>query len=231
MNLVKEAREAWREGYRVIPVTYQKNPGISEWARYKTETMTKGEIDRNFKNCGGMALLMGGPEGLIAFDFDLKYDISGTIMERFVEGVGMDILDKCYKQGTRNGGYHIIFSCPSLCKGNRKLASRFTTAYERHKVYMDHWNDPLQRDKASNASANDKIRVLIETREDGGYVLIPPSDGYTYLEGEIGELTEEEASVMFEVAVSLNEVHNKTKGIDWRNLSNNAKKNSLQYSF
>lgn len=210
----EQARAAWLNGFRVIPVNRSKNPAINSWKRFQKEAMTDREIEKNFKDCWGVGLLMGGELGLIAFDFDLKYDLTRVVMKRFKEHVGEDILKKCYIQSTMNGGFHIVFSCPPLVKGNRKLACRHTTPYEQNLTYNEYWNDPSTRDKAINAAYQDKVRVLIETREEGGYILIPGSPGYTHNQGKIGSLTKEEALIMFEAAYMINEVKGIAKVYD-----------------
>lgn len=222
-DFTEQALKAWSDGYRVIPVKKNKNPAINSWKKYQTERMSDRDIKKYFKDCWGVALLMGTDMKLIAFDFDLKYDLSRTVMDRFKKFVGEEILSKCYIQSTMNGGFHIVFSCPEMVRKNRKLACRKTTPYEQHQIYMDYWNDPASRDKAINAAYQDKIRVLIETREEGGYILVPGSPGYTYQCGQINTLTKEEALVMFEAAYSINEVLGIAKVYDPDSLSKQAK--------
>lgn len=219
----EQAYKAWDDGYRVIPVNKNKNPAINSWKKYQTERMSDKDIEKYFADCWGIALLMGNDMGLIALDFDLKYDLSRTVMKRFKEQVGEDLIRKCYLQSTMNGGYHLVFSCPEMVKGNKKLACRHTTAFEQHKLYMEYWNDPATRTKAINAAYQDKVRVLVETREEGGYILIPGSPGYQYITGEIQVLTKEEVIALYEAAYSVNEVKGLAKVFDEKYLSQRSR--------
>jgi hypothetical protein len=89
-------------------------------------------------------------------DFDEKY--STGIFDRFTkraEEVGLDkLLGQLILQQTPSGGYHLVWQCDGERIGNLKLAQK----------------------------AN--LDSLIETRGDGGYFLISPSDGYKLIAGD-----------------------------------------------
>lgn len=204
MNYVKIAKKYCEAGYSVIPVTANKVPAIREWKQFQNKPMTEAECELHFNNCYGIALLCG-VNNITALDFDLKYDLSGDLFERFKSRISKDILKKMYVQSTKSGGFHFVFSCKIL-EGNQKLACRYTTSYEKHETYMENFENPLTRDKALKIAANDKGRVLIETRGKGGYICINPTPGYKNVFGKLTEITEEEYEELMSVSRTFNEI-------------------------
>lgn len=206
------AREYIKNGLWVIPITRMKQPAISNWRELQTRPMTKKEITKNFKRCFGIALLMGGQPNLFAADFDLKYSLNPNLYDEVKEKIPVEILKKTYVQKTVSGGYHWIYKVPKTrLFGNEKFANRYTTAYEKHKIYLEYYGDPKTRDVAIKTAANHKSLVLLESRSGteercGGYVLMPPTTGYSHVYGKINELTEEEYDLIVEVFRSFNEV-------------------------
>lgn len=225
-NIIDIAKKYSKAGFSVIPVTSEKVPAIKEWGRFQTRPMTDSECEQYFKNCWGIALLMGGAKKCSAIDFDLKYDLTGDLFSKYKEATPQELLKKMYVQSTKNDGFHFVFSCKKV-EGNQKLASRHTTEYEKHHTYMEAFNDPKTRSKALKIALNDRSRVLIETRGgteqvSGGYVLIPPSPGYSFVYGKIQEISTEEYDILMETARSFNEVIEERKDIriekytDWK---------------
>lgn len=212
MNYTKIAKAYAKAGYSVIPVNSNKIPSIRQWKEYQEKSMTDEECETHFENVYGMALLCGGKNRVTAIDFDLKYDLSGDLFERFKEKLGKEILKKMYVQSTKNGGFHLVFSCAKV-EGNQKLASRHTTAYEQHKTYMDNFNVPETRDKALRIAGNDRTRVLIETRGEGGYICINPTPNYTKVYGKLQEISTDEYEVIMNTAREFNEIAEVKKDI------------------
>lgn len=216
-DLVNLAKQWSAAGYSVIPVTQEKIPAIRDWSMFQKRPMTEKECEINFNNCFGIALLCGGQKRITGVDFDLKYDLTGDLFDRFKESLGADLLKKMYYQTTQNKGAHFIFSCAEV-EPNQKLASRYTTEYEKHSTYTEAFSDPKIRSKALKIALNDKCRVLIETRGGtaencGGYVLIAPTKGYEHKYGKIGNISVEEYHTIMEVARSFNEVIEEKKDI------------------
>lgn len=211
-DLVKLAKKFSINGYSVLPVSREKIPTIRKWGIFQTRPMSEDECEKYFKDAWGIALLMGTEKNLTAIDFDMKYDLTGLVFENYKKLIPPKLLKKMYVQTTKNKGYHFVFSC-SKVEGNQKLASRYTTAYEKHETYLKAFNNPETRDKAIKIASNDSTRVLLETRGNGGYILIAPTDGYEHVYGKIQEISEEEYDVLIEAARSLNEVKEPKKNI------------------
>lgn len=204
MNLIEVAKKYSESGFSVIPVSISKIPTIKEWRKYQNKPMTSNECEKYFKDAHGIALICGGYHNLTAIDFDLKNDITGDLFERFKERVPRNILEKMYVQKTQNQGYHFVFKCKTV-EPSQKLANRLTTVEEKHKMYMEYFEDPLTRNKALKIAQNYNTLVTIETRGEGGYILIPPSKGYEKVYGTIQEISTEEYNILLESAREVSE--------------------------
>lgn len=200
------AKSYVKAGYSVIPVSISKMPTIRAWTQYQEKPMTEEECEKHFKDAFGIALICGGTHGTTCIDVDLKYDLSGDIFERYKQKVPPKILKKMYVQETQSGGYHMIFNCPDIIEGNQKLASRFTTADEKHQTYIEHFENPVTKDKALKIASNDVSRVIFETRGTGGYCLIAPTKGYKKIYGKISTITLEEYHILLETAREFDEL-------------------------
>lgn len=225
-SFIDLAKQYSKAGYSVIPVTSEKIPAIRDWSQFQTRPMTEKECESNFSNCWGIALLMGGQKKCSAIDFDLKYDLSGDLFERFKQSLPNELLKKMYVQTTKNKGYHFIFSS-DIVEPNQKLASRYTTEYEKHTTYMEAFNNKDTRSKALKIALNDSARVLLETRggstvASGGYVVMSPSLGYKHIYGKINHITAEDYNLLLETARSFNDVIEQRKDLrlekykDWK---------------
>ena len=216
-NFTDLAKQYSKAGFSVIPVTSEKVPAIKDWSVFQTRPMTEQECELNFKNCWGIALLCGGKMGVTGLDFDLKYDLSGDLFERYKQALPVSLLEKMYVQTTKNKGYHFLFSCDKV-EPNQKLASRYTTEYEKHSTYMEAFNNEKTRSKALKIALNDKMKVLLETRGgsssiSGGYVVMSPSPGYKYIFGKINKISVDEYDLLLETARSFNDVIEERKDI------------------
>ncbi len=202
-NYVEIAKQYSKAGFIVIPVSSLKNPTIKNWTNIKSP-FSDEECEKLFKGVWGIGLVMGGAKNLTTIDVDTKYALTSDFFQRFKESIPIDILKKMYYQSTMSGGAHFVFSCKKVGK-NEKLANRPTTCYEQHDTYMSAFNNLSTRDRAIKIASLDKVRVLLETRSEGGFIVLAPSPGYESKYGKIQEITEEEYDIIFEVARSFNE--------------------------
>jgi len=199
------------EGLQFIPVDNFKRPIVKNWQTSKNK--------HDLSKCHYVGLVCGEPSGNIeVVDIDLKYDISGTLYDRFKVAVNEccpDLLKKLVVQKTRSGGYHWIYRCSKIA-GNNKLANRPTTEEEKLQTYAKTYNAEIQKsvpDEDAKKAAkrdkdNDKVRVLFETRGIGGQIVVSPSKGYEFVYGDffsIQEITVEERDCLIETAMSFNE--------------------------
>ncbi len=194
LAIIRSALEARRAGISVAPVLPdgKKRPAV-RWRVYQHRLATPREIARWFGNGErGLALITGAISGgLEALDFD-SCAIYRTWSERVRQwgyGALYDRLTLGYLEATPHGIHLLYRSCPA--EKNQKLAS----------VAVD---------------SPQRFRTLIETRGEGGLVVVAPSGGgvhpsgkpYVLLAGgitSIATLTAEERQILFSVARSFDQ--------------------------
>jgi hypothetical protein len=201
------------EGLQFIPVNNKKMPTIKNWQTEKC----KHDLSKAY----GVGLVCGDPSGnLEAIDIDQKYSLDGKLYENYknlIASNNPDLLRKMVVQKTKNGGFHFLYRCSTI-QGNIKLANRYTTDKEKKETYdaayklellKEGSNEEKAKSVADKTAKNDKVRVLIETRGQGGQVVCFPSEGYEIIYGDfysIHEITIEERETLFDIARQLNEV-------------------------
>lgn len=174
------------KGYSIIPLNSDKSPKVKSWTEYQKNRITDLSI---FKD-NNIGLICGEISGnLFAIDIDCKYDLTGTLyqdLKELIENSKEGLFEKFQINTTKNNGYHLIFSCESKPLGNKKLASRFATEEEIEK--------------------GDKVKVLIETRGEGGYICYPPTDGYSIIKEGYQTLTDDEIDIVLSCCRSFNKI-------------------------
>ncbi len=204
--MVSTAKKLLGLGYSVVPVNVSTKQSNVAWKKYQTTLPTEAEVSGWFSAWNNSIALICGKvsKGLQIIDVDSKYDLSGDLLDRYKESVELmvpGLFERLVLQKTPSGGYHLLYCCENIAR-NQKLAQRATLEKER-----DH--------------KNDKTRVLLETRGEGGYFLTSPSEGYELLHlgyEDIPNLSPEDQSCLFEAAKTLNEYalesnSNKTGGL------------------
>ena len=206
-----KAKEYLKAHLSVIPTRADKTPLIT-WTPYKSSRIKEEVVEDLFNRAGGLGIICGAISGdLEVIDVDTKYDLTGSLWDE-LRGLLEDNLPELYSRlviaQTKSGGYHIYYRCSSV-GGNSKLANRLTTETEKQNTYNFEIERGSTAEKAKRASENDKQRVLIETRGEGGYVIAPPTPSYTYLQGDpcnIPTITPAEREVIFSISQSFNEL-------------------------
>lgn len=201
------------QGLQFVPVNAMKQPIVKNW-----QTSTE---KHNLANVVGVGLVCGAPSGNVeCLDIDLKYSLDKNLFEKYkklVHSVNENLLNKLVVQKTRSGGFHLIYRCSSIA-GNLKLANRRTTDEEKADTYKKTYDaevlksteDAKAKGIAERAAANDKVRVLFETRGVGGQFVIHPSPGYEFVFGDIqsiSEITPDERDTLHGIARQFNEVY------------------------
>lgn len=200
------------EGLQFIPVNGMKQPVVKGWQTTKTK--------HDLSNVVYVGLVCGEPSlNLECIDIDLKYSLDPKLFDKYkklVKSINDNLLNKLVVQKTRSGGYHLIYRCTQIA-GNTKLANRRTTDEERSETYKKTYDYEISKstddDKAKKiaerAAANDKVRVLFETRGIGGQFVVSPSEGYEFVFGDlqsISFITPDERETLHGVARQFNEV-------------------------
>ena len=166
---------------------------VLPWKQYQQRMITPDELAAQMTNpkAVGQAVICGAVSGnLEVIDVDSKYAPDCEVFNAEVlAALPEPIRLRLYIVRTKSGGLHLYFRC-EVIEGNKKLAQRPT-------------ND---RERKENPS--DKVRVLIETRGEGGYVVAPPTDGYTVIQGSedsIPVLTLDERADLLDTMRSFNQ--------------------------
>jgi hypothetical protein len=187
--MIKAANYYTKQGFSVIPIGENKR-AVFPWTEFQSKIMDDATIKAQFNNerCKNIAIIGGGVSGgLEIIDVDLKYDVSGNLWDRLKDAL-TDLMPLLYVVRTKSGGYHLYYRC-ELVEGNQKLAMRHATKEE----LID--------------TPHAKEIVLIETRGEGGYVLAPPSEGYTKeRDFVINTITLEQRDSILSICRSFNEV-------------------------
>ena len=169
---------------------------VMPWKKYQTQKITPDELSAQMSHSKavGQAIICGAVSGnLEVIDVDSKYSLINDFNDIYLGLLPGTLRSRLFIVTTKSGGLHIYYRC-EVISGNQKLAQRPTTPEER------------------KANPADKIRVLIETRGEGGYVVAPPTNGYTILQGnEIPVISLDERDILLDAARSLNEVFEEVK--------------------
>lgn len=186
------AQKYYESGLSVIPVDSHKR-AIGAWKPSQSERIAP---NGKFEQAKYIAIVGGAVSGgLECIDIDLKYDITGTLMDRYkalVNESEPNLLKRLLVEKSPTGGYHFIYRYHAdSYAGNLKLANRYATEQEKQE------------------NPKEKIKVLLETRGEGGYFVCAPSDGYQLLQGNFNNIpviTETERNILIACACALNEI-------------------------
>ena len=186
-------------GFNVIPTKGDKRPN-GEWKAYQDKFMNPDLMRFQDKSTTkGIGVICGKTSGgLECIDIDAKYDITGTLIERYKEEIhkhNPNLLKKLVVQKSVSGGLHFLYRCDNY-EGNKKLANRLCTDEEKEK------------------EPNDKTRVLIETRGQGGYFCAYPTEGYSFVYQDLSKIqhiSNEERDLLILCAGLFNEVPEEPK--------------------
>ena len=177
-----------KAGVNCIAVSESKT-AIFPWKRYQSEMITDDDlrVQMSDKRAKGVAIICGAVSGnLEVIDVDTKY-ADFDLYSEIKELVNPDIWAKLHIVRTKSGGYHLLFRCEYI-EGNQKLAERPATEAEL------------------KANPVVKTYCIIETRGEGGYVVAPPTEGYTVVQKGLSVVTLEEREHLIEVMRSFNSI-------------------------
>nr|WP_321467306.1 bifunctional DNA primase/polymerase [uncultured Desulfobulbus sp.] len=196
-SLSEHAIACLNAGLSVIPcAVHGKKPALKSWAPYQAKRMAHDEAVRLFAKSGcNIAVVAGSISGhLECLDFD-NPDLWKPFLDT-VESVNQDLRAKLTVwQETPSDGFHLVYRCESPVGGNVKLAMSKQYNNRNGKPQQDTW---------------------IETRGQGGYFLIAPSQvlphtngtGKYTLHGDLYKLpvlTAEERELLHGIAKSFDE--------------------------
>lgn len=175
-------------GINAIAVNEHK-AAIYSWKEYQTKTITYDEYkaQMNDPRTRGVAVICGAISGnLEVIDIDTKY-ATYDLWEAIVDAIPKELFGKLHIVNTRSGGKHLYYRCEYI-QANQKLALRNASP------------DELK------SHPHNKTYCIIETRGEGGYVVAPPTDGYTIIQNGLNVIALDEREQLMEILRVFNEV-------------------------
>ncbi len=169
----------------VIPIGDNKVP-LGKWSNSQNKIIK----DLNgFDGAKAIGLVCGKVSGnLEVIDIDCKYDLTGKLFNSFFLSIRKELRERIAIQKTQNNGYHLFYRCPTIGR-SKKIARREATEEEK--------------------KSGEKIKILIETRGEGGYVCVYPTKGYSFIQKHLNEIpliTEDERMEILSCGVAFNSV-------------------------
>ena len=189
-SLLTSAQTYRQLGLSTIPTNNNKQ-SLFSWKKHQAIIPTDEELTKYFTNpmAKGIAVICGAVSGnLEVIDIDCKYGIKYEDYADAIKAANRDLFSRLLIIQTKSNGYHIYYRC-ELIEGNQKLAERPATDDELHQ------------------NPNAKQFVLIETRGEAGYIIAPPTDGYTNIQGkDIPVISLDERDTLLSIARSFTKI-------------------------
>lgn len=178
------AAELLNSGLSVIPIIMPEKRPTVSWEKYQTKAPIPGELSFN----GAMALICGKVSGNVeCFDIDTKHDKEGTLKARMKEAFGEEF----------------FLEIQNAVVIQQTISGGFHFIYKCEEIAG---NQKLARNKEGE--------VVLETRGEGGYIVIHPTPGYKLLRGSLSEIptiTAAQRQRLFDSAAMLNEYFQEQK--------------------
>ncbi|HLZ10929.1 MAG TPA: bifunctional DNA primase/polymerase [Chloroflexota bacterium] len=186
-----------------LEISPQQKDG-SFWKHRLHRQYTRDEIERWYAGGHtGLGVATGSASkntdglGLEVLEFD-DLDTFQVFMDTAESTEMLDLVDRItsgYHEATPGGGVHLPYYCPTI-EGNTKLA---------------------QRPGNPDENGHPTVKTLIETRGEGGYIVLAPSCGRVHLNGKpyrvlagslgtIATITSEERESLFGLARAFDEM-------------------------
>ncbi len=197
------------ENISLIPVRDKEEPNKSgkpypaksawSWTYNKTNRYNEEQLwkQMEYRDTAAIGIVAGEISGnLEVIDIDVKHKPGiDALLFKSIEAFYPALYEQLRIHKSPSGGYHILYKIRNHeVPGNFKLAGRETTQEERDFMI------------ASGNKPNKEVHFL-ETRGEGGYVLAPPSMGYTVLkDNPIPVITWEERCSLISLCKSYTEI-------------------------
>lgn len=181
------------DGARAAKTPYGSAQKGNSWARFQKRIFPFEELmaEMYANETKGIALACGAVSGnLEVIDVDVKYKegIDG-ILFAMIAKFYPDLWTRLLIHKTPSGGYHLLYRVDGTVTGNKKVAG------------YNHTNE----------AGKTKTEYFIETRGEGGYIVMPPSIGYAHYSGSLHTITQAERNSLIAICQSLTEIVTITK--------------------
>lgn len=159
---------------------------VGKWRDYQKKKAGPDLLKKWFNGkADAIAIIAGAVSGnLEIIDIDNHFGDAAQMFENIKELINNTIpglWEKLVIETSQSGGYHLFYRCSEIM-GNTRLAERLNT--------------------------QNKSEVIIETRGEGGYALVYPSQGYNLIKGSFNKiplLKPETREILLEICRSFNE--------------------------
>jgi hypothetical protein len=207
--ILDTARKALSLGISVIPPAEDgtKRPlpnGSGEWKQYQNHRTTEAEIARWYGPHTGLGIVCGGiSHGLELFEFDDRdtYEQFKEAAVRLGGGPIIDRIEAGYLEVTPGNGVHWFYYASDV-RGSTKLATR-----------------------RLGTGPTAFVKTLIETKGEGGFVIVAPTHGRVHPTGKpyervkggldtIAELRAAERDWLWDLARTFGDPDPKTETVD-----------------
>ncbi|HSG61297.1 MAG TPA: bifunctional DNA primase/polymerase, partial [Pseudomonadales bacterium] len=190
-DILLRALELANQGISVVPVATDgsKRPGIASWKEFQERRPTTDELMRWFSAAEGVGVICGKVSGNLEM-LELEGRAVADKMHLEIKELAIsanlghiwDRLNNGYVEMTPSGGLHWLYRIDGEVPGNTKLARR--------------------------PGENGGIDVLAETRGEGGFVIVAPTNGTCHPSGGKWEmLAGSPASIPTLTVAERNELH------------------------
>jgi putative DNA primase/helicase len=210
---------AYKAGICIVPPREDgsKRPDVSTWTQYQEVRPSVDDLRTWYANGRqGIGYMCGPVSGnLEAFEFEGREE-HGELLELAQRSGLSELVERIrqgYEEETPGGGIHWLYRCDQVA-GNTKLARR-------------------PKRPAEMEGPDDKVKTLIETRGEGGYIIVAPSSGgvhptrrpYRLMQGGVGsiaDITPEEREALHDLARSFDQMPRQETGDTRRPASDRA---------
>ncbi len=173
-QILATARDWWDGGFTVLPISArgEKRP-IGNWKHYQSDRPDWPTTEAMFTGADtdGLCVLTGGARCLEMVEFEgrgghLIEELGRLMADHGLGELWERLARRGYAEATPGGGVHLFYCvADGPVRSNTRLACR-----------------PASPEELA-ANPHDGVRVLIETRGEGGLVVIAPSGGRSHPTG------------------------------------------------
>jgi hypothetical protein len=165
-EILLTALEFANQGISVVPVATDgtKRPGIASWKQYQETRPTTAELMTWFADAQGVGVICGKVSGnleMLELEGRAVADKMHLDLKEMAGNAGLgevwDRINNGYVEMTPSGGIHWLYRIDGEVPGNTKLARK--------------------------PGDEDKVEVLAETRGEGGFVIVAPTNGTCHPSG------------------------------------------------
>ena len=184
LSFAKTYRNA---GLSVLPIAAESKRPVGKWKLLETQLITDTELERRYltPHKGQLPDRLGVIGGAISGGLEmLDFDAGGLEWDNWHKLVPPNLFVKLLIERTPSEGYHVAYRCDHAGP-NQGLCYRWLFDENKEKYA---W------------------KATIETRGEGGYCVVAPSDGYTLIHGDwchLQTITQEERNFLIDTARSL----------------------------